>query len=185
MIHLVADVLRDYVATIHWIETSAGIAVPIKKKLSGVEKVSPGYLVNGSYIDLSPNNKSKGIAFWHTGESVVISETAQKVNERVDMDLVCWYNLKSIDIAANNSSWLAMEVHDAIPRSFRNDNGIIAAKINYQGISQDYNIWSGYGFDDANNQFLTYPYGFFVLRYEILYWYSRNCVTTTKTPGVC
>jgi len=186
MIHRVAEVLKDSIAPISWITTAGGLVTPLTKKVQGVDKVFPAYMTVDGYLDMSPDSKKTGVAFFEGAEPVVIASNGHAINEEAMLKLACWFNFREVSVNDTTATDMMLEVLENLPTTIKNENGIILARIDYRGADTSPDFWERYGFG-GDKQFLMYPYGHFVLNCRANYWFRRSrCAVNTRIGGgVC
>ena len=177
MIRKLANILRDNIALVEWIDNAGGVVDTLRKG----DKVFPGWLNGFQHVDMTPNSqKYRGVAFFHASETSEGESNGHLINETAILKLLVWYKAKEIGATVDDSI-PALQVADAIPKVVRQDG--LTARITYTGTSRDENELSTYTFNE-NKLFTTYPYGFFVLEYNVSLWYNR-CWTGMSSGGTC
>ena len=181
MITNVVESLIPHIRLVPWVDVVGGIASPLQKG----DQIAPAWydITQGKWIDLSPDSKKRGIVFFRADECEVISNSGGKINERCTLNIMCWYNLKQINVDEGDSRPV-LDICDAIPGKLWNTNGIITARMKYQNTIRNIVIWNEYTFNE-NKQYTMYPYGAFMVTYDALYWYAKGCHIKNLNPSIC
>lgn len=179
MIRNVADILRNYVATVEWVDVAGGIAQPIRVG----DKISPAWWDGNKWIDMSPDSKKRGIVFFRADESEVTAASGGRLKETCDLNMLCWYNMKEINMGDKDSRPV-LDVCDVIPGKIWHANGIITARIQYQNVNRDINVFNDYTFNE-NKAYTVYPYGVFMVTFRVDFWYALSCHTRGNITSSC
>ena len=77
MIRNVADILRNHVGTVEWVDVAGGIAQPIRVG----DKISPAWWDGNKWIDMSPDSKKRGITLYTILADVSVKKLVNPVKK--------------------------------------------------------------------------------------------------------
>ena len=121
--------------------------------------------------DLIPNSKERCIVYFEGyGTSI------DKYNIVSAIKLICWYNSKGFQTNDNLASKLIHLISDEIGESgVHSLFGAIDIQI-VEIIEADNKIFARYSYDEAESQYLTYPYNCFSITFKLKYRNSGICI---------
>ena len=199
MIRKIVSEILPYLEALNFSETVAGcvqtlsVNRPIKDN-KVINKKYPVYINenkdtcdNSDYIALIPNSDKKSIIYFEENgiSSKMINNELIEVTANVK--LIFWCNLKKINSTFTDSELLKLNIIKAIPDQLQNVSPYSFIRLNY--IGEDYKgvqVFNKYTYNEEEKQYLIFPYDYFALNYEILFYVGKNCVEEiTINPSVC
>lgn len=189
----IAEILKDQISSLDWIDKIAGLVRPVTfKDKAGNVKTMPIYL-NGvdmckasAYEDLVPDSSKKSILYFEDGGMDVINAGCLYIDVLSSLKLVCWCNLKIINPEYSSAIPMKLEILRTIPTKIDNTDWV--TKINVQFAGEDMaNPFTPYTYDEQK-QFLIYPYDYFSLNYKVRFSVPLNaeCYDSVElNPDIC
>jgi hypothetical protein len=190
----IAEILKDQLTGLAWVEKIAGLVRPVTyTDKVGNKKTYPIYFISdptlcdsGDYTDLVPNSSKMSILYFEDRGMNVINAGCQFIDISSNIKLVCWTNLKLINPAYSSALLLKLEVIRTIPINIPNTDWV--TKINTTFAGDDLtNPFTPYTYDEQK-QFLMWPYDYFVLNYQVRFSVplDAECYDNiTLNPSIC
>lgn len=198
MIHKIANLLRDEIKDLNFVDIAVGIAKPTIVKVpvddGTVEKRIPVALRDVTeacdsheLYQLVPDSTKMSIHFWEDNGIDLTDENTYYYFSRASLRLVSWWNLPLISTALTDASLLVANLISNIPDKLDNSDFVTQIQVRFSGADPEgADIVSQYTFDEGENQFTTYPYVYTGLNYEIDFAFTKNCVDAViLNPSVC
>lgn len=197
MIEDIVDLIKAEISTLDFIDKIGGIVKPlIIKKVTGdttINKTIPVCFNENKttcdvsdYIDYCPNTAFKSVSYFEIKEINEVDTTAHHSQFEGTIRFVCWLNLPLINqnlIPINN---IPFEVLGAVPKQLSNSSPFVFAQIYASGISKDEAIFTGYTYDEAESQFLMFPFDFFAIDFKVSFRVPFSCISNvTLNPATC
>jgi hypothetical protein len=195
MIHEIADVIASKIKEkLSWADLCVGLVKEVSAKNTLGEDITiPVYFNNewgncnmSDYLSVVPDGSKASVIYLEMASepSVTGVDARGGVGFDVDLDLVVWYNANMINYNITESDLLLAEVIDSIPNrvngtvSYGNFVEVTGAKI------KDRSVFDKYSYN-KEQQYLMYPYDFFVINLNVTYTIPRGCVSVTEKKSVC
>ena len=176
-------------------DTLVGETHPLKRNLKGktiVEKIYPVAINTPTtcevsrYMDLVPNGKKKSIIYFEKSNTRVLDLDRSYFYIAENWRLVCWMNIKIINKNYTDLYPFIHTVMRRIPEEYGNYGNWIDVYFEYKGQVPSEQIFSKYTYDEAEKQYLIYPFGAFALDYEVRYRIAKICLEdVTLDPDLC
>lgn len=129
-----------------------------------------------------PDGKNTAMIFFVEGTTVFEEVKADKcARVKSEVDLVCWWNTKRLDTTRDNFIATMIKSMPATITPLQNAKMI---QIRYRGQSSE-NVFDKWTLEEERNQFLMLPYDFFVLKYDVSYLSTWDCVTDINEIAPC
>ena len=185
MIYEIVNAIVTELTTLSFKDVLVGIAQPLKINDNGkVRTVPAAYNANptacqvGSYyLDLVPNSSKKSIIYFEEEGTRINSYTKEYVDMSSEVLLVCWFNYKKINKTLHTPTLLVANVMKLIPSRLANMTYINSIRIEFkEELAHTPQIFSRYSYNEAEHQYITYPYDYFALSYTINYRVNLDCV---------
>ena len=196
MIDSIIDLIKTDISTLSWIDKIGGVVTPLKiKKKNGtatIEKIIP-VCYNDSkttceisdYIDYCPNSKFKSVSYFEVTSMSELDRFSKYSTYEADIRFVCWVNLPLINSTLTPDNTLLYEVLTVLPKKISNTTPFVFASITGLNISRNADIFNAYSYDEAENQYLIYPFDYFAINMTLTF-RVPNCVTpVTLNPSLC
>jgi len=195
MIHDIADAIATNIKeNLSWADLCVGLVRDINSKsTSGEDVVIPVYFNRGwdacdmsDYLPVVPDDSKASIIYMEIDNepNVVEVDARGGVTFETDLNVVVWYNANKIDYDIVESDLLLSEVIGFIPKringitSYGNVVEVTGAKV------RDKAIFNRYSYNDEQ-QYLMYPYDFFVINITVTYTIPRGCATSVNNTTSC
>lgn len=198
-----ANILRDELATLPFIDLAAGLAktVEIKEPVEGgatLTKRFPVWVSNGepdtcsgAEISLIPDSSKRGILYFEDGGVRVVKRLAYGIQYTSTLRLVCWLNGQLIT-GQTYKEISAEAITDILGRLVRgvgiNRGAYTRLKIVPLNIApMDAAVFSRYTYDETVMQYLRPPFEFFAVTLQCEYVVPFNCIKqiTVITTDTC
>lgn len=191
MIIDLGDIVIDKVKGLPWVDKYAGIVKnlsfnSIDKDGKKVKKTFPAYCrtsweecESGRYTDLIPDNAKKSVMYLEDKGVRFIKKDGRRYIWRASMNLVAWLNLEKLGSTTCSYSAVALTgILSKLPETPFNNGNYQLIQINAIGQEpKSNNPFSKYSYDETVQQFLMYPYDFFVLAIEVEFSLTKACLT--------
>ena len=191
----IAQLILNEISTLNWVDKTAGVVKALSVNVKNEEKVYPIYLNSAlpcdtsTYTDLVPDSSKMSIIYFEDGGSEVIESGCKYTDMEATLKLVCWVNLKRINIDYTDAEYIKLNLINNIPSHIDNTDWVTKIRVMFEGEEpKGADIFSDYTYDEAENQYLIYPFDFFALNYRVKYSIpmDSDCLTDIIiNPGVC
>ena len=192
----IAQLILDEISSLNWIDKTAGVVKPLRVKVKGgEEKIYPIYLNSAmpcdssTYTDLVPDSSKRSVLYFEDGGVDVVESGCRYTDMEATLKLVCWVNLKKINTTYTSAEPIKLDLINNIPARIANTDWVTKIRVMFEGEeTKSAGIFSEYTYDEAEAQYLIYPYDFFALNYKIRYSVpmDSDCLTAiTINPGIC
>jgi hypothetical protein len=200
MLNLIVEHIQNQITPyIIFADRVAGIAkIQTRNEINAqgttVNKKFPVYFNNNKtnckifdYIDLIPNDKLKSIIYYEENGTSFIDCDGRWINYSSNIRLVCWVNLKKINQTLMDTSILEALLIKNLPEYISNLPYISKIMImNIRPVTKDVGIFSRYTYNEAELQYLMYPYDYFAFDMTINWSLSKSCPDEILLdPAVC
>jgi len=198
MIHKIANLLRDEIKDLDFVDIAVGIAKPTIVKVptedGSIEKRVPMALRDVTdpcdpheLYRLVPDTTKLSIHWWEDNGIDLTDENTYYYFSRASLRLISWWNLKKISSVLTDASPLVANLISNIPDNLDNTDYITQIQVRFAGTEPEgANLVSQYNFDEGENQFTTFPYVFTGMNYEIDFAFTKNCVDAViLNPDIC
>lgn len=168
---------------IDFVETIGGLVKDIKVKVAGNEKHIPvSFEINkdecryDNYRDLTPDSTKKSILFFDVlSEPTITEEHRHYFVFEAKIRICVWINYKAVNIGLWNNSILAANILKYVANKYDNLDYMSAIRLFFAGqVNED--IYDKFNFDEAEKQYLTYPYSTFGMDYDVTWRVATSCV---------
>lgn len=193
MITQIGNIVIDKFKDLPFVDKYAGVVKAVtyneKTTSSTIKKIFPAACTltatecenYSRYLDLCPDSSKKSVMY--------LEDTGLRLNKRegnylyfsVQLNLVVWLNMPKLGYTdCSYSSIAIIDIIKSIPIKPFNDGNYHMVNINF--VSQQpksLNPFSKYSYDETINQFLMYPYDYFVLALNIDLRMDLRCLDIT------
>jgi hypothetical protein len=193
----ICEILKDEInaSGIAWLDVVCG-KVETLQVTGGTDVVKriPAYRntgqagcdISNDYVACHPNTDKKSIIYMETGEPSYITETSRWMEFDLPVTIVCWLNLKQINIANTDYTPFASELINAIPEFPTAQQPFAFVRASCRETKHTPDVFSNYDYDEPEQQYLTYPFDHFALTVNVRYRFMLNCYTPiTNNPSPC
>lgn len=194
---LVADVLKGYLEDLDYIDRIGGLV----KSLVTKEPNGDSFILRSVPIEVNaltdycnsndfnafvPDTQYKSVVFFEDLGSAPYREDGHHIYITTNLRIVCWFNLKKINVAYTDCDLLVMDMIETIPDRIANTSQLFGITTEFQGLTPNtVDLFADYDFDMAEHQYNHYPYDTAGLNYAVNYMIGKNCITITEAPAVC
>ena len=202
MIDIVANILHDYIKNLAWADkTAALIRVATRSTESGVRQYFPvacqlteAECNSGRYQDLMPDDRKKSVMYFEDNGGVQYKRSAGSVDYyEAKLRLVGWLNIKQLgQTDCSITSGAIGDILRAMPGKvaphIASTYGLTNVLINFDSeVKKDVNIFSKYSYNEAQSQYLLYPFDYFALDFSVDFAMNTDCLPTLtpETPDNC
>jgi hypothetical protein len=202
MINIVANILHDYIKELPWADKTAGlIRVATRTTESGIKQYFPvacnlteAECNGGRYKDLMPDDRKKSVMYFEDNGGVQYKRSQGSVDfYEAKLRLVGWLNLKLLgQTDCSVTSGAVGDILRAMPgkvaHSIASTYGFTNMLINFDGeLKKDVNIFSKYSYNEAQAQYLLFPFDYFALDFTVEFAMNIDCLPTLtpETPHNC
>ena len=198
MIRSIIDTILPTIELLNFADRVAGIALPVSRKIlddgnQTVTKVFPVYkntpeeCEGGDYIILTPDDKFKSVIYFEEISSNIESQTNHEYKLIHDIRSVGWFNLKKINKTVESDTLLRL-ILQAMPQSLtviqETALDVFNVQIRLTGIeNKSPQLFSSYTYDEAETQYLIFPYDYGALRFTVTYSMNKCVDDITITPN--
>jgi hypothetical protein len=132
------------------------------------------------YLDYCPDNSKKSILYLEDNGVIFMGKDQQRTNWKARFDLICWLNLPALGVSSCSYSAIAiMGILSKMPLLPFNQPDSIYQKVNIQVMGEkpkNVSPFLKYSYDETINQFLMFPYDYFVLPIEVEFMIDWRCL---------
>jgi hypothetical protein len=194
---IIAGILKDYVDTLAFADKIAGmVRIAERTGEAGLKQYFPvacnlteAECNTGRYMDLIPDGKKKSVIYFEEKAGVQLLRRGGSGNVyESKLRLVVWLNLKLLGIEACTSTAGAMGdilrvIPNKIPQTITSPFGIGNMIVTFEGEAlKSADIFSKYSYNQAQTQYLLFPYDYFALDFTIELHLNKECLPSL-TPG--
>ena len=201
MIYKIANLLRDEMSDLNFVDIAVGLAKPkvVKVPTPGEEVTMNPIIVPmalndlddpcepGDILPLVPDTTKMSIHFWEDQGIEPLSEDTYYYHSQAVLRLVSWWNLPLINSSYTDASLLVANLIATIPEKLTSVDYLSQIQVMFNGEPETgASVIAAYNFDEPENQFTTYPYIYTALSYLVDFAFGKNCVdAVTLNPSVC
>lgn len=196
MIEDIVTILKGQISTLAFIDKIGGIVKPliIKKVTEGtINKTIPvcfnstkAVCNTSDYTDYCPNTNYKSVSYFEIKDINETDSNSKYVTYEGQLRFTCWLNLPKINGLSIPISNIPFEALGVITRQINNSSPFAFAQITKIDITRDENIFSPYTYDEAENQYLIYPFDFFALDITVTFRVPYACINNVAiNPNSC
>lgn len=174
----IAQLIIDEIDSLNWVDKIKGVVKPLKVKIKGGEEkiypiclnTDPTLCNSSTYTDLVPDSSKMSIIYFEDGGTEVIESGCKYTDLESSLRLVCWLNLRKINADFTDALNIKLNLINTIPADIANTDWVTKIRVMFEGEEEkSAGIFSEYTYDEAENQYLIYPYDFFALNYRVKY----------------
>ena len=194
MIIEIVDAILPSLATLSFGDLIVGIVKPMRFSSEGRVKIFPviyneglDACITGSYIDLLPNSSKKSIIYFEDKGTTLIKEDKGRFFYRSTIWLVCWWNYKQTSSDLYTDTLYVGNVLALMPKMITGLDFISHVRIQLvRQLPKGADVVFGkYTYNEAEVQYVTYPYDFFALEYDLTFIFNSSCVTPVTEKTAC
>lgn len=196
MIVDIGNIIIDKIKDLAFVDKYAGVVkvITMKDPSAGAssKKTFPvacnldleGCNIGKRYLDLCPDSTKKSVMYLEDLGLTFVSKEGNRTNWKASYNLVCWLNLKKLGQTTCSYSAVALgAILNKFPvQKFASGNYNL---INIQMIGQQpktLNPFSKYSYDETVNQFLMFPYDYFLAAIDVYFMIDARCFELPPLP---
>jgi len=195
MISKIANLLKDEISSVTWVETIGGLAKATKTAgLNNTEIIIPtcknvsSACDNSDLKSLVPTSVKKSVLFFEAEPAIAEKNMINHVEWSVNIKLLVWVNYKLIDQDMVEPSRLILDILHNMPTTLPNVpnylNGMVLEYVGQNENKED--MFNKYTFFEKETQYVTYPYDCFSLTFNVSFRTPKTCLdNTTLNPTAC
>lgn len=195
MIVGIGDIVIDKINTLPWLDKYAGIVknlsyLSVDKEGKKVKKTFPASCRmtweeceagqdTGRYKDLIPDSSKKSLLYLEDKGVRFLRKEGRRYVWRASMNMVGWLNLPKLGSTSCSYSSIALTgILSKLPETPFNVGNYQMIQINAVGQEpKTNNPFAKFSYDETIQQFLMYPYDYFVLLIEVEFSTNKACLT--------
>ena len=202
MIYKIANLLRDEISDLNFVDIAVGLAKPkivktnttVEEDVSVLPKIVPMAINDledpcepGTLLALVPDTTKMSIHFFEDQGLDLIDEDTYYYYSQAMLKLVSWWNLPLINSSYTDASLLVANLISTMPERLDNVDYLTQIRVSFNGEDPPgAGIVAAYNFDEAENQFATYPYEYTGINFLVDFAFAKNCVdAVVLNPSVC
>lgn len=194
MIHTVVDDIVADIKTLTFADRVGGVVYPLQKKHVDkdgrtITKTIPIYKQDASdcntdsYLDFVPNDKYKTCIYFEASAERAITEHTHggQVATECSLTVVAWFNMKKINQCLMTSeAMLRNIIYKIVQKSVVDDTDVVIElnSIDFRNPA----AFSKYSYDEAEKQYLIYPYDFGTATFDVQLIYPICDVEPGESP---
>jgi len=151
----------------------------IKKSFPADCRMSLSACQSGSqYLDLCPDTSKKSVMYFEDAGTRLIKREGNYLYWSASLDLVAWINMPKIGFNGCSYAGIAiMSIIKQLPVRPFNQGDYHMIEIDFIGEKpKNQNPFSKYSYDEAIDQFLMYPFDYFVLALQVNFRMDLRCL---------
>lgn len=196
----ICELLKNHIIDLgfDWTDKVFGMVEPLTQNIKSadgvIQKTMPVYR-NTNQVNCSkpstyeyavPETRIKSLIYFEAETANQLTETERFVEYSLPINLVCWGNLKKINVSYETARPLFAMLYGNMPKTLANTNPMYAIRVSIKEFGRDLGMFTKYDFNEVEHQMLIYPFDFFSLRLEVVFRVSKSCVNNvTLNPSSC
>lgn len=190
MIIDIGNIIISQIENLSFIDKYTGVVKVITMKdpsnKTGQKKIFPvacnlcnDDINNGRYKDLCPDSSKKSVLYLEDTGLRFVKKEGQRIYWKASYNLVCWLNLVKLGKQTCSYSALAIAgILKSLPLvPFNSGDTYNSISINILGQQpKTVNPFAKYSYDETVNQFLMFPYDYFVLSLDVDFMTDLRCL---------
>lgn len=188
MSQAIAEILRQRIAELAIVGKSAGLVRAITRNVGGKNKTFPVACTvqdplacsESTVVDLIPDSRYDSIVYFEDMGSSTVPYPAERLmgtKYRVRLRLVGWMDTRKIGELCTTGDQFIREIQEAVtvlkPYNLDPFKGITHKVVSVQPKAPA--IFGKYTYDEANSQYLNWPYDYFAIDIETVYILPPGC----------
>lgn len=191
MINDIGNIIIEKISALTWLDKYTGVVKiaqynqptedgrVIKKSFPiSCKDSDPDCSVISKYQEFCPDNKKKSVLFLEDKYVRFVKREGDLFFFQASYDMVAWLNIPLLGESQCSISSLALlSVFSALP-SIPFSSGVYQ-RVSISPLGQESkarNPFAKYSFDESINQFLIYPYDYFILPINVDFVVNRKCI---------
>lgn len=196
MIQRIAELIRDEIDDLEFVERTAGLVRPIpitvKTEEGIVTKVMPIAVSDGldcepqEMMYLIPDSAVMSIVFFEDGGTIIERTDSFYIHCVSTVRMIAWFNLRMINPEYQDATLLMAHLISAVPKYIDNDEFITGIKIEPVNELPKETVYSNYDLNLEENMYFAFPYDYGAFEFEVVYRIPKACLDAVVIdPDVC
>lgn len=196
----ICELVKDAInaTSLGWLDRVCGMVETIQEKVvtanGTVVKQYPAYRnprqrgcdAGNSYQRCTPDTKLRSLVYLEAEEPNSEALTANYTEYAMRVNVVVWCNLKQINPVYYDASDIADELMGTLPDRLTASGAYHTIRLDVNGCSRDVGIINKYSYDEAESQYLIYPFDFTIISMMVRFRRTNNCHgSTVLNPSSC
>ncbi|MDD2285546.1 MAG: hypothetical protein PHU98_06135 [Mariniphaga sp.] len=194
MTRSIIDKTLTTVATLNFADLVCGVVTPASQHVMAADggtvlKIFPIYqndpttCRNGDYITCIPDDKYRSIIYFEEVGNQLISQDNYCISMQATVRLIGWFNLKKISNTLTSDYFLSQLIQ-TIPDKVADFDNLFNIYLTFDGIeNKSPLLFSAYTYDEAEQQYLIFPYDYGAQRYTVNYHINKCQSTVSLSPN--
>lgn len=181
----IADIILSKIDGLAWVDKTAGLVrtstIHQPSDKGTIKKSFPVACDSNNKVDLIPDSKKLSVMYFEDLGVNILGSDDRYINCESNLRLVVWLNGKRLGYDGCGISSIAimsiLKVFAGLFNPFNQGNFV---KVKISGISElpkDASIFGKYTYDEAQTQYLMFPYDYFALQVKTSFSIAFNCLT--------
>lgn len=196
MIVSIGDIIIDKIKLLPFLDKYAGVVQVLaykstdksgkvtKKTFPASCNVTFEQCKSGQYKDLCPDSTKKSVLYLEDNGIRFVKREGGRTYWKASLNLCCWLNMPNLGYSNCSYSAIAVEgILSKFPVTPFNSGVFTRTQINVVGQlskTQAQQTFLKYTYDETVNQFMMYPYDFFVLLLEVDFVTDKSCLSSAN-----
>lgn len=196
MIQKIAELLRDEIDDLEFVERTAGLVRPIpitvQTEEGVVTKTMPIAVSDGldcepqEMMYLIPDSAVMSIVFFEDGGTTITRTDSFYLHCTSIVRMVAWFNLKMINPDYEDATLLMAHLVSTVPKYIANDEFITGIKVEPVNELPKETVYSNYDLNLEENMYFAFPYDYGAFEFEVIYRIPKACLDEVIIdPDVC
>lgn len=197
MQRIICEILKSEIESsgVAWLDRVCGLVEPLQVNVTkDVIKKIPAYRepsqtgcnVGNDYIACVPDTGLKSIIYMESDTPSQVGISSRWTEYELPVTIVCWLNLKQINPAFTDYSQFANELLNNIPEFPTIQQPVAYMRAWLRETKHSPDVFTNYDYDEAEQQFLIYPFDYFSLTVLVRFRFMNGCYTPiTLDPSPC
>lgn len=196
----ISELVKDAInaTALSWLDRVCGMVETIQEKVVTANgttvKQYPAYRHPGqrgcdagnNYDRCIPDTKFKSLIYLEADSPNVETTTANYDEYSMRINVVIWCNLTKINPSYYDATAIADELMGSLPDRLTALGAYHTIRLDIVGCSRDTGMINKYSYDEAESQYLIYPFDFSVITLNLRYRRTNNCHgSTVLNPSTC
>lgn len=194
MIRSVIDKTLTTISTLNFADLVCGVVTPASQNMRDTEdrtilKIFPIYpndpvtCRNGDYIACIPDDKYRSIIYFEEISNQLISQDNYCIAMQSTVRCIGWFNLKKISNTLT-SDYFMSQLIQAIPDTIADFDNLYNIYLTFDNIeNKSPLLFSAYTYNEAEQQYLIFPYDYGALRYTVNYHINKCQSPVSLSPN--
>ena len=124
---------------------------------------------NGDYVLCVPDEKYRSLIYFEEVGNTITTKTNYEIKMSSEVRMVVWWDTKQIGNTITSAELMGLLIQN-MPEKVADISNLFNIKINLSGIEKkSANIFSSYTYDEAETQYLIFPYDYGSIVFTVTY----------------